>query len=60
MVNEGEAIRVEYCNDLSAKDVVFYEAFEEPSVDLIVESINQNFKKYAPQKGKIHLFKQKK
>ena len=35
LINEGEAIRVDYCHDLSAKDVEFFEAFEDPSVEYV-------------------------
>lgn len=47
LVNEGVRIRVDYCKDINAEDVEFFEVFEIPSVDMIVYSIERNFEKSA-------------
>ena len=60
LVNIGSAVKVNYCNDLSAEDVEFSEVFTTPSVDEIVLSIDQNFKKYAPKKGLFKFWHKKK
>ena len=56
----GDAIIVEYCKDLFAEDVVFYDVFERPSVDLIVSSVEQNFEKYAPKKKSFKFWRKNK
>lgn len=50
IVDEGESIRVDYCRDLSAEDVEFFEVFEKPAVDTIVLSVESNLNKYAKKK----------
>ena len=50
LVNIGSAVKVNYCNDLSAEDVEFSEVFTTPSVDEIVLSIDQNLKNMHPKR----------
>ena len=53
LTNEGMSIRVDYCNDLSAENVLFYEVFENPSVDVIVASVEKNYEKYEKKKTRF-------
>ena len=60
IVNEGETIRVDYCRDLSAEDVVSFEVFEKPEVDAIVSSIERKFAQEQPKKKRFGFWHRKK
>ena len=60
IVNEGETIRVDYCRDLSAEDVVSFEVFEKPEVDAIVSSIERKFEQEQPKKKHFGFWHRKK